>query len=302
MDGGGSSGSGTQVVKNETIPEWLREPTQGVVSRAQAVSEEPYQAYTGQRVADVAAPTQQAYQLTEKNVGAYKPYLSSGSSMVSSAGQGFNPNALQTYYNPYQQSVMDVMAKQGQRNLVENLLPEVNTTFTGAGMFGGSRHADFTGNALRDVNESIMNQQAQLAQQGYNTALGAYQADLDRRLKAGESLANLGEQAQTMGLKDASALQSIGAAQQAQEQKNLDTAYNDFLVQRDYPKTQVQFLSDIIRGIPSSTFATEKTTTSSPNTNTLASILGTALGGYNAYQGLSNYKDGGKVKKKAKKV
>ncbi|MCE6966904.1 hypothetical protein, partial [Cereibacter sphaeroides] len=41
-----------------------------------------------------------------------------------------------SYMNPYQQNVMDVIAKQGARNLSENLLPAVSDSFIKAGQFG----------------------------------------------------------------------------------------------------------------------------------------------------------------------
>ena len=41
----------TQVVKNETIPDWLRPYVTDVAQRGQALSREAYQPYQGQRVA-----------------------------------------------------------------------------------------------------------------------------------------------------------------------------------------------------------------------------------------------------------
>jgi hypothetical protein len=59
----------------------------------------------------------------------------------------------------------------------------------------------------------------------------------------------LGEAAQTMGLTGAQAVTGVGAKERAMQQANLDLAYQDFLAQRDYPKEQVKFLSDIASGI-----------------------------------------------------
>jgi hypothetical protein len=85
------------------------------------------------------------------------------------------------YTSPYQQGVMDVIAKQGARNLSENLLPAVSDQFIKAGQFGGTRMGEFGSRALRDTQEAILNQQAQAAQQGYGQALSASQADLARQ-------------------------------------------------------------------------------------------------------------------------
>lgn len=111
--------------------------------------------------------------LSDRALSAANPYLQAASQ---SSAQGINQ-----YMSPYQQNVMDVMAKQGARNLTENLLPGVSDAFIKAGQFGSSRMGEFGSRALRDTQESILNQQAQLANQGYGQALGASQADLARQ-------------------------------------------------------------------------------------------------------------------------
>jgi hypothetical protein len=76
---------------------------------------------------------------------------------------------------------MDVLAKQGARNLEERILPGVSDAFIKAGQFGSSRMGDIGSRAIRDTQEAVLNQQAQLANQGYGQALQASQADLARQ-------------------------------------------------------------------------------------------------------------------------
>lgn len=117
------------------------------------------------------ATTAQA--LADKALTAANPYLQAAAQ--STAGQ------VGQYMSPYQQGVLDVIAKQGARNLTENLLPGVSDAFIKAGQFGSSRMGEFGSRALRDTQEAILNQQAQAAQQGYGQALSAAQADLARQ-------------------------------------------------------------------------------------------------------------------------
>ena len=111
--------------------------------------------------------------LSDKAMNAANPYLQAASQSAASG--------ISQYNSPYQQGVMDVIAKQGARNLSENLLPAVSDQFIKAGQFGGTRMGEFGSRALRDTQESILNQQAQAAQQGYGQALSASQADLARQ-------------------------------------------------------------------------------------------------------------------------
>ena len=134
------------------------------------------------------------------------PYLEQANALAiqsagGSAANAANPylqNAAQTstanidqYMNPYQQNVMDVMAKQGARNLSENLLPAVSDSFIKAGQFGSGRMGEFGSRALRDTNESVMNQQAQLANTGYGQAVSASAADLARQAQIGSTAGQL---------------------------------------------------------------------------------------------------------------
>src|SRR5690606_25987783 len=70
------------------------------------------------------------------------------------------------------------------------------------------------------------------------------------QLEAGRGMGALSELLQAMGLRDAAALESIGASQQGQEQRSLDLAYQDFLEQRDFPRQNINWMSEIIRGLP----------------------------------------------------
>ncbi len=72
----------------------------------------------------------------------------------------------------------------------------------------------------------------------------------------------LAQRQQALGLQGAGALETIGLTQQQQQQKNLDLAYQDFLRQTQYPKEQISFLSNIVRGLPSGGGTQTGTTTS----------------------------------------
>jgi len=141
---------------------------------------QPYLSQAGQQdIMGAASPYMQqssqttAEALSDRALSAANPYLTAAAqSAASGIGQ---------YTSPYQQSVLDVIAKQGARNLSENLLPAVSDQFIKAGQFGGTRMGEFGSRALRDTQEAVLNQQAQAAQQGYGQALSASQADLARQ-------------------------------------------------------------------------------------------------------------------------
>lgn len=129
---------------------------------------------------------------------------------------------ISNYMNPYQQNVMDVLAKQGARNLSENLLPQVSDSFIKAGQFGSNRMGEFGSRALRDTQEAVLAKQSELANQGYTQAMANAQTDLARQATLGQTAGNLASQ-------QAQAYQNVGQTQgqlTAQEQQNLATIAN----------------------------------------------------------------------------
>jgi len=244
-----ASVTGTLTDTGAQLPAWLQEYTRGLAGQATAVAGEAYQPYTaptnaetyGQdagRIAGFTPAQQQAQQQIVNSQGNYQPALNLASQTL--------PQAVGSYMSPYTDSVVNRIAQLGQRNLSENLLPQVNSTFTGAGQFGSTRNADFTNNAVRDANESILGQQSTALQAGYTQAQNAALADLQRQ----QSLAQTTQQ---LGLQQAGALETVGQTQQAQQQQNMNLAQTDYTNQLNYPKTQLSFLSDIIRGQPTNT-------------------------------------------------
>lgn len=277
---------------------------------------------------------------------AAQPYLQG-------ADKTFTGTNVSDYMNPYIQNVSDVLAKMGQRNLQENLLPAVDQNFIRSGQYGSANQQQAVGRALRDVQESILDKQAQLLNQGYTQAGQQFNADAARQAQLAQTaggltaqqmqnLASLGTQAGQLGvseqgtlgnlgqvagnlasqsardqlsaagqlgslatagqaanLKDLAALESVGQTQQAQNQKALDIAYQDFLEQRNYPQQQIANLNAAIRGLP----ITTTTNTSSSGNTYSASPLSQLAGSVslaNALSGVKTAAHGGHIKARNK--
>lgn len=106
----------------------------------------------------------------------------------------------------------------------------------------------------------------------------ASQADLQRQLAAGQSLAALGLQGQNMSLQGAAALENVGASQQAQQQRGLDTAYSQFQQQQNYPWQQIGNLSNVIQGLPVGQSTNTSQTTTTPNASPISQVAGLGIG------------------------
>jgi exonuclease VII large subunit len=231
------------------VPKWLQDYTVDLFSQQRAVSALPYQQYQLPRIAQQTAPTQQAYNMVQQSLGDFEqPVTGAMTGTQNLAGTGSFAN-VGNYMNPYNQAVTDQIARLGARNLTENLLPGVSDQFIRAGSFGGSRMGEFGNRAVRDTQEAILGQQANTLQQGYTQALGASQQDLARQQSALAQTAELAKLRQGLSASDAAQLQAIGAEQQAQQQRGLDVAYQDFMDQRNFPQSQINAMSTTLRGL-----------------------------------------------------
>lgn len=268
------------------VPQWLSDYTQGLVNQANTVAGQPYTPYGGPRVAGFSPEQEQAFALAKGSVGQYKPALSSATSgtqgvlgalqpsltgNLSGASRTF-PQAASEYMNPYMENVTKRAQQVANRNFSENLLPGIQNMFTRAGQYGSTRMADAVLKGARDVSENLQSAADASLAQGWQTAGQQFATDASRQgtlaqlaatgsLDAAKQMGVLGSLGQQLSGADAATLEAIGQQRQGMGQKNLDLAYQDFLNQQNYPKQQVDWLSNIIRGIPNTAVPTSTTRT-----------------------------------------
>lgn len=232
-----------------TLPAWFQDAQKALISKASGIANEPYTPYGGPRVAGLDPLQQQAITDAGTVGDSGQNTLQSGANLASNAGwTQFDPNQFQKFMSPYTDGVVNRIADLGQRNLTENLLPSINSSFIGSGMPFGSRHEDITARALRDTNESIMGQQSQALQQSYDSAMTNYQGALQRQAQTGGILAGIGTGQTQNQLQAGGYQQLMGSIPQQLGQQNLDMAYQDFQNQKNYPLQQLDTVNSILQG------------------------------------------------------
>jgi hypothetical protein len=246
-----TAATGTQTTQYQ-LPEWYTQYTTDMLGRAQAVANLPYAQYGGPRIAGFTPTEKTGFEMTKGAAGAQQPFLQGAQMALGQAGTTF-PQMAQTYMSPYTEGVVNRIADVGLRQLQEKFLPAVGEEFIKAGQFGpgpgSSRMGEFGARALRDVQESVLGQQAQALESGYKTAADIYGADVSRLGELATRYGGLGETAQTLGLRGAEAVTGVGEKERAMQQQNLALAYQDFLKQQGYPAEQVKFLSQMLQGV-----------------------------------------------------
>ncbi len=317
------------------VPKWMSDYTQGLIARANAVAAEDYIPYEGPRIAGFDPDQLEAFEQTRQNVGNYQPFfdesaqmsfdagntspLAAASGYQAQAGQRF-PGSVDDYMSPYVDNVLNRQSDLAERNLTEKFIPGLQKAFIGAGQFGsrggeGSRSMEDLGiRGTRDIAENLQSQQQAYLDQAYTQAGARFDADQARQiqlaqqagqfataegelgLRGAQQLGALGESVQRAGLTDSAALETIGATQRELPQRSLDLAYDDFNRQRDFPRENVRFLSETIRGLPSSAVgSTTRTSETGPSSVYQPSGLSQIAAAYGAYRGLQGNKRGGLI-------
>ena len=265
--GGGGGGQPTNTTQTTTtIPEYARPYVEEMLGKTKALTETPYQAYGGERIAGFTPLQQQAMQAAG-NLGPAQQ-LQQGTDIAGAAGlgslmagqnyaqQATNPYAMQSYMSPYIQGALQPQmqeaarqsAIQGQQNAAQAV---------GAGAFGGSRFGVQEAERQRNLatlqnqiyGQGMQNafQNAQQAQQ-FGATLGLQ--GLGQGLQAASTLGQLGQTEFGQRQQAMQEQQKAGALQQQLEQQRLGQNYQDFLAQRQYPYQQLAFMSDMLRGLP----------------------------------------------------
>jgi hypothetical protein len=250
-----------------------------ILKKAQGIAKTPYNTATESQVAGFAAPQTQAFGQVQSNQGVYSPYLQQAGQY---AQQGAAPSYanVQSYMNPYQQSVIDTTQKQfdtQNARQLEQVHSGIASQYGGANLGGSGRQV---ADAL--TREAQMNAQnpviANLYSQNYNQALGASQADNTRSLQASQVASNLGGQAQQYGYNDINALLGIGGMQQGLQQAQYDTATANAQQKAAYPYQQLQWLSGISTGLGGASGTTSTGSQTTPGPSTGQQLLGAGLG------------------------
>jgi len=231
--------------KAEGLSTWAGPYVSSMLGKGEALSNQPYQTYTGPLTAGQSDLQQQQYAgLTDVAQTGYSP--------TQFKGGIFDTTAAQQYMNPYLSSALDPqlqeLRRQGQ---ITNLANQAQATKMGA--FGGS------GSTLMQTEgqRNVLDKMQQALGQGYNTAydraMAQYNADQTRAMQAQQDTEASRQFGANFGLKTLGELGTAGATQRDIEQQGLTADKAQFEEQRDFPYKQVQFQKSLLTGLPITT-------------------------------------------------
>jgi len=290
---------------NTELPEWAKPYAKDALSKASAltdINQNPYQQYTQPRTAGFSPMQQNAMQAAQNmTVTPQTADATAGANMAGMGGLGIasqaNPSGFQSqmggYMNPYMNQILAPQMAEANRQYDIGATKQQGAA-TQAGAFGGSREAIMAAENERNRSTGLNQIYGQGMSNAYNQAQNQYNQNTSNQLQglglANQASANLGQLGQNqygqqMGINQ---LQNqYGTAQQNLAQTGLNTAYQDFQNEKNYPYKQLGFMSDMVRGLPLGQQSTTQMYQGPPTALQTVGALG--MGAY----GLSKMASGG---------
>ena len=248
----------------------------GLMERAKGLSEQEKD-LPGFKVAGMTDLQSAALDRAGTGIGAYQDYLDRADAAVTGAGRTLTQDEISQYMNPFQDTVQKEIMRaydehQAQQGLANVLQGGAAAAFGDRGRLTRERIEDARAKAL-----------AAAAAENYMNAAGMAERQLGREAAMGEGIASLGRMGQELGQDQTRFMFDVGELERMYNQAGLDATRQTQLAQLFEPEQRISYLSDIFRGVPSSS----QTVTSSadPSVSPFQQYAGLGIAGLSAAAG-----------------
>ena len=256
------------------LPDYQETFLKNLLSSTDTLANQPVP-IPAQQIQGFTPAQQQAINLGISGVGAYQPMMQAGAATLGQGVASLQPGAYQQYMSPYTQDVIDQSLADLQRQS-DMERQRIGSAAVQAGAFGGSRQAVAEQELQRNTQDALARQSAQLRAQAFESAQDRSQQAGELFGKLGLQQAAMGESAQGAQQRDIGILSQLGGMEQQQQQAELDAQRNTALERSFEPYQRIGFMSDIFRGVPSTTSTITNKTAPSPSM--LSQIGGIGMG------------------------
>lgn len=287
--GGGGGGGGKSTTTTE-IPKELKPLASAYANKAMALSNSPYQGYSGQQVASPNWIQDQAAQGMANQFFYGNPAMNAANSTVANALNSGNAATQNPYgyinnggsnayagQNKYLQQNIDAALGDITRNYNDAIAPGLTTQMVGSGSFGNTGAQAATQNALNDLTKNLANTASGMRMQDYSAQQQLAENQLNRNLQTNQFNAGLGQdyasrndslRGQMLGLAPTYQNQNLavndaymkaGQMYQDNAQQGLDAQYQNWLDQQNDPYKKLAAMA----GVFGSGLGTTTTTKSS---------------------------------------
>jgi hypothetical protein len=258
------------------IPAYFKEIQERTLRRGEQVFDQPYKAFTGDRIADLDPMETQAANIYKNQI------LPQSGQLADIGAQTYDTATAQNYANPYQDQVIsgalgDLGEAYGQTQ------KSMNAQAIGAGAFGGERQGIENVLGRERYLDTVGDTSARLRQAGFESGANRFAQDRAAQLQSAQSqIGALGQ--------SAAGLAGFGTQARGIQQAGLAEGYRDFIEEREYAGGQVKQMIGALSGAPIRSYGEERsgsvgTPVAGPST------FGQVAGAFTAYNSDIRLKD-----------
>ena len=229
---------GKQTGQESALSNWVGPYVTDMLAKGRAISDRPYESYTGPLTAGASNLQQQAFQgignlaVPMEQMGAYTP-------------QTFGTEQASQYMNPYIQQALQPQLQELQRQQELKRIANAGR-MTQAGAYGGGRQAVMES----ELDRSYLDQAGKLTGSAYldayNKAQQQFNIEQDRQRQAQE-LVN------TYGLGALQKQADLGTTQRGIESQGVAADMKQFEEEKQFPYKAAQYQQSLLSGLPLAT-------------------------------------------------
>jgi hypothetical protein len=230
-----------------------------LLGTAQQAVSTPYQSYadwaksqglSGDQVAGFTDLQKQAF-TQAGGMGQDPNSIAAAQGLQNLSGRQFGQQQADQYMSPYIQSVIQNQQRDAARmSAIQGTQQQAQAAQSGA--FGGSRDAIMRAERERNLGIQQGDIQAAGLQNAYTNAQNQFNADTSRGLQGYAALGSQGQNMYGQTIGNLNLQNALGTQQQQQVQNLLNVGTQNYNAEQNYPYKQIGFMSDIVRGLPTS--------------------------------------------------
>jgi|TARA_R110002020_G_scaffold72112_5_gene185629 hypothetical protein len=248
----------------DQLPEYLQKAGANLVGAAQDVAQEDYLPYTDPRLAGLTSEQKAAMQQGLGMAGVSTAQMTPAMAAMQQATGGPTQAQISGYMNPYMTGVADIAAqKMKDQSAIQQ--QKIAASAAQSGGLDSTRFAIQEAERQKNLGTGIADIYAKAQAEAYGQGADLAKFSQEQGLKGAIGQGTLAQQQQNLGFADVQNQLGIGQLTKDENQKALDLAYQQFTEERDYPKSQLNFLAGIMNLDPNKNAITQSQMVSQPS-------------------------------------
>jgi hypothetical protein len=273
---GSSKKTTTQKSTTENkLPEYMRRGSQRAVQMATDRTNQAYQGYDGQRIADLSQNEQMGIDMARQNAGAGNEYWDKASSALDRVGSFTDEGVAEQYMNPYMEQVVQPGLRR-KNEAFESERAQRKATRGMQGAFGG-RGQMWDNKFEQDFQEGQDEFMGAAYGAAYDSAANLHGQEQNRYIDQASAYGNLATAQSAEMRSRIGDLMKSGLTERTRNQADMDFKYLEHLEARDWDVSNLSTLVQTLATVPSeSSQETNSTTTEKTKENPMKAVAGIA--------------------------